>query len=209
MNTFENTGLDKNILKAIASLGFEKTTPIQESTIPILMNSNQDMIATAETGTGKTAAFGLPMLHLTDIRDLTTQSLVLCPTRDLCIQIALDLANYAKNMDGINILSVYGGSSIENQIKALRKGVHIVIGTPGRTKDLIKRKKLKIHSVARVVLDEADEMLTMGFKEDLEAILGETPKQKQTLLFSATMSPKVISITKNTCIIHWKYLSLQ
>jgi len=145
MNTFENTGLDKNILKAIASLGFEKTTPIQESTISILMNSNKDMIATAETGTGKTAAFGLPMLHLTDIGDLTTQSLVLCPTRELCIQIALDLANYAKNMDGINILSVYGGSSIENQIKALRKGVHIVIGTPGRTKDLIKRKKLKLH----------------------------------------------------------------
>ena len=196
MNTFENTGLDKNILKAIASLGFEKTTPIQESTIPILMNSNQDMIATAETGTGKTAAFGLPMLHLTDIGDLTTQSLVLCPTRELCIQIALDLANYAKNMDGINIVSVYGGASIENQIKALRKGAHIVIGTPGRTKDLIKRRKLKINSVARVVLDEADEMLTMGFKEDLETILGETPKQKQTLLFSATMSPKVISITK-------------
>ena len=196
MNTFENTGLNKNILKAIDSLGFEKTTPIQESTIPILMSSNKDVIATAETGTGKTAAFGLPMLHLTDIRDLTTQSLVLCPTRELCIQIALDLASYAKNMDGINILSVYGGSSIENQIKALRKGAHIVIGTPGRTKDLIKRKKIKIHSVARVVLDEADEMLTMGFKEDLEAILGETPKQKQTLLFSATMSQKVISITK-------------
>jgi len=196
MNTFENTGLNKNILKAIDSLGFEKTTPIQESTIPILMSSNKDVIATAETGTGKTAAFGLPMLHLTDIGDLTTQSLVLCPTRELCIQIALDLASYAKNMDGINILSVYGGSSIENQIKALRKGAHIVIGTPGRTKDLIKRKKLKIHSVARVVLDEADEMLTMGFKEDLEAILGETPKQKQTLLFSATMSQKVISITK-------------
>ena len=196
MNTFENTGLGENILKAIAGLGFEKTTPIQESTIPILMTSDQDIIATAQTGTGKTAAFGLPMLHLTDIEDLTTQSLVLCPTRELCIQIALDLTNYAKYTKGINIVSVYGGASIDNQIKALRKGAHIVVGTPGRTKDLIKRRKLKINSVARVVLDEADEMLTMGFKEDLEAILGETPKQKQTLLFSATMSPKVISITK-------------
>ncbi|MBC8311071.1 MAG: DEAD/DEAH box helicase [Candidatus Marinimicrobia bacterium] len=196
MNTFENTGLGENILKAIASLGFEKTTPIQESTIPILMTSNQDIIATAQTGTGKTAAFGLPMLHLTDIDDFTTQSLVLCPTRELCIQIALDLTNYAKYSNGINIVSVYGGASIENQIKALRKGAHIVIGTPGRTKDLIKRRKLKINSVVRVVLDEADEMLTMGFKEDLETILGETPKQKQTLLFSATMSQKVISITK-------------
>ena len=196
MNTFENTGLGENILKAIAGLGFEKTTPIQESTIPILMTSDQDIIATAQTGTGKTAAFGLPMLHLTDIGDLTTQSLVLCPTRELCIQIALDLTNYAKYTKGINIVSVYGGASIDNQIKALRKGAHIVVGTPGRTKDLIKRRKLKINSVARVVLDEADEMLTMGFKEDLEAILGETPKQKQILLFSATMSPKVISITK-------------
>ena len=196
MNTFENTGLGKNILKAIASLGFEKPTPIQESTIPILMSSNKDVIATAQTGTGKTAAFGLPMLHLTDINDFTTQSLVLCPTRELCIQIALDLSNYGKYMDGINIVSVYGGASIENQIKALRKGAHIVIGTPGRTKDLIKRRKLKINSVARVVLDEADEMLTMGFKEDLETILAETPSQKQTLLFSATMSQKVISITK-------------
>jgi len=196
MNTFKNTGLGENILKAIAGLGFKKTTPIQESTIPILMTSDQDIIATAQTGTGKTAAFGLPMLHLTNIGDLTTQSLVLCPTRELCIQIALDLTNYAKYTKGINIVSVYGGASIENQIKALRKGAHIVIGTPGRTKDLIKRRKLKINSVARVVLDEADEMLTMGFKEDLETILGETPKQKQTLLFSATMSPKVISITK-------------
>ena len=170
MNTFENTGLGENILKAIASLGFEKTTPIQESTIPILMTSDQDIIATAQTGTGKTAAFGLPMLHLTDMDDFTTQSLVLCPTRELCIQIALDLTNYAKYTKGINIVSVYGGANIENQIKALRKGAHIVIGTPGRTKDLIKRRKLKINSVARVVLDEADEMLTRGFEEDLETI---------------------------------------
>jgi len=196
MNTFKNTGLNKKILKAITSLGFEKTTPIQESTISTLMDSKKDMIATAQTGTGKTAAFGLPMLHLTDISDLTTQSLVLCPTRELCIQIALDLTKYAMNINGIKILPVYGGSSIENQIKALRKGVHIVIGTPGRTKDLIKRKKLKINFIERVVLDEADEMLTMGFKEDLELILSKAPDQKQTLLFSATMSPKVISITK-------------
>ena len=195
MKTFKETGLNKNLLEAISKLGFESPTPIQEKTIPILMESTKDVIATAETGTGKTAAFGLPILNMIDANENITQSLVLCPTRELCIQIALDLTQYAKYIPNINIVSVYGGASIETQIKALKKGAHIVIGTPGRTKDLIKRKKLKIQSVERVVLDEADEMLTMGFKEDLEMILGQTPKQKQTLLFSATMSKKVILIT--------------
>jgi len=195
MKTFKETGLNKNLLNAISKLGFESPTPIQEKTIPILMESTRDVIATAETGTGKTAAFGLPILNMVDTNDNITQSLVLCPTRELCIQIALDLTQYAKYIPNINIVSVYGGASIETQIKALKKGAHIVIGTPGRTKDLIKRKKLKVQSVERVVLDEADEMLTMGFKEDLEMILGQTPKQKQTLLFSATMSKKVILIT--------------
>ena len=195
MKTFKETGLNKNLLDAISKLGFESPTPIQEKTIPILMESTKDVIATAETGTGKTAAFGLPILNMVDTNDNITQSLVLCPTRELCIQIALDLTQYAKYIPNVNIVSVYGGASIETQIKALKKGAHIVIGTPGRTKDLIKRKKLKVQSVERVVLDEADEMLTMGFKEDLEMILGQTPKQKQTLLFSATMSKKVILIT--------------
>ena len=195
MKTFKETGLNNNLLEAISKLGFESPTPIQEKTIPILMESTKDVIATAETGTGKTAAFGLPILNMIDANENITQSLVLCPTRELCIQIALDLTQYAKYIPNVNIVSVYGGASIETQIKALKKGAHIVIGTPGRTKDLIKRKKLKIQSVERVVLDEADEMLTMGFKEDLEMILGQTPKQKQTLLFSATMSKKVILIT--------------
>ena len=195
MKTFKETGLNKNLLEAISKLGFESPTPIQEKTIPILMESTKDIIATAETGTGKTAAFGLPILNMVDTSENITQSLILCPTRELCIQIALDLTQYAKYISNINIVSVYGGASIETQIKALKKGAHIVIGTPGRTKDLIKRKKLKVQSVERVVLDEADEMLTMGFKEDLEMILGQTPKQKQTLLFSATMSKKVILIT--------------
>ena len=195
MKTFKETGLNKNLLEAISKLGFESPTPIQEKTIPILMESAKDIIATAETGTGKTAAFGLPILNMVDTSENITQSLILCPTRELCIQIALDLTQYAKYISNINIVSVYGGASIETQIKALKKGAHIVIGTPGRTKDLIKRKKLKVQSVDRVVLDEADEMLTMGFKEDLEMILGQTPKQKQTLLFSATMSKKVILIT--------------
>ena len=195
MKTFKETGLNKNLLEAISKLGFESPTPIQEKTIPILMESTKDIIATAETGTGKTAAFGLPILNMVDTSENITQSLILCPTRELCIQIALDLTQYAKYISNINIVSVYGGASIETQIKALKKGAHIVIGTPGRTKDLIKRKKLKVQSVDRVVLDEADEMLTMGFKEDLEMILGQTPKQKQTLLFSATMSKKVILIT--------------
>ena len=197
MNNFKETQLDSNILKAISEMGFKTPTPIQAKTIPHLMNSNQDLIATAQTGTGKTAAFGLPSIHLTDLKYNDTQTLVLCPTRELCIQIAKDLAKYSKFVTGINILAVYGGSDIKTQIRSLNKGAHIVIGTPGRTKDLIKRKKLNIGRIARIILDEADEMLTMGFKEDLQMILSHTPKEKQTLLFSATMSQKVVAITQS------------
>ena len=197
MHNFKETKLDSNILKAIAEMGFKTPTPIQAKTIPHLMTSNLDLIATAQTGTGKTAAFGLPSIHLTDLKYKDTQTLVLCPTRELCIQIAKDIANYSKYLNGINILAVYGGSDIKTQIKSLNKGAHIVIGTPGRTKDLIKRKKLNIGRIARIILDEADEMLTMGFKEDLEMILSHTPKEKQTLLFSATMSKKVVAITES------------
>ena len=197
MNNFKETQLNSNILKAISEMGFKTPTPIQAKTIPHLMNSNQDLIATAQTGTGKTAAFGLPSIHLTDLKYNDTQTLVLCPTRELCIQIAKDLAKYSKFVTGINILAVYGGSDIKTQIRSLNKGAQIVIGTPGRTKDLIKRKKLNISRITRIILDEADEMLTMGFKDDLEMILSYTPKEKQTLLFSATMSKKVIAITES------------
>ena len=197
MDNFKQTRLHPDILKAITKMGFETPTPIQAKTIPHLMASAHDLIATAQTGTGKTAAFGLPSIHLTDIEDRRTQTLVLCPTRELCMQITKDLGNFSKYINGMNILAVYGGASIQAQIKSLKKGAQIVIGTPGRTKDLIKRKRLDISHVARVVLDEADEMLTMGFKKDLEMILAQTPQEKQTLLFSATMSKRVVEITKS------------
>ena len=196
MKTFTNAGLREEILNAIKELGFEKPTPIQAQTIPHLMSSRQDIIASAQTGTGKTAAFGLPSIHLTDVDDKKPQTLVLCPTRELCIQITRDLNSYSKYINGINIVAVYGGAKIDTQIKALKKGAQIVIGTPGRTKDLIRRRNLILSDVTRVILDEADEMLSMGFKDDLEAILAKTPQEKQILLFSATMPKKIIEITK-------------
>ena len=196
MNLFENLGLDKSLLKAVQELGFEKPTPIQEKTIPHLLTGKGDFIASAQTGTGKTAAFGLPSIQLTDIGQKQTQTLILSPTRELCIQIAKDLTQYAKYIKGLNVVAIYGGASMETQMRALKKGAHIVVGTPGRTKDMIKRKKLQIGNVNRMILDEADEMLSMGFKDDLEAILAKTPEEKQTLLFSATMPEKIVSITK-------------
>jgi len=196
MSDFVDTGLQEDIIRAISDLGFETPTPIQAKTIPHLLDSNQDLIALAQTGTGKTAAFGLPAIHLTDIDNKSTQTLVLCPTRELCLQIVKDLSNYSKYIRGLNVVAVYGGSSIDTQIRALRKGAQIVVGTPGRTKDLINRKRLILSNVERVILDEADEMLTMGFKDDLDAILAATPDEKQTLLFSATMSREIISVTK-------------
>ena len=196
MKSFNDSGLNQEILKALAEMGFETPTPIQAKAIPHLMSSNQDIIASAQTGTGKTAAFGLPSIHMTQIDKKMPQTLVMCPTRELCIQIARDLTNFSKYISGLKIIAVYGGASVDTQVRALRQGAQIVIGTPGRTKDLIKRKKLILSDIKRVVLDEADEMLTMGFKEDLEAILAETPSKKQTLLFSATMSKRIISITK-------------
>lgn len=196
MKSFSETDLEDRILDAIKSLGFEKPTPIQAKAIPHLLNSDRDLIASAQTGTGKTAAFGLPSIQLTNIEDKSTQTLVLCPTRELCLQITKDITNYSKNIKGISTVAVYGGASIEAQIKALKRGAQIVVATPGRAKDLIRRKKLLLGNVARVVLDEADEMLSMGFKEDLDAILSETKNKKQTLLFSATMSKEIVAITK-------------
>ena len=196
MNNFSETGLQDNLLKAVKDLGFETPTPIQVKTIPHLLSSSQDLIALAQTGTGKTAAFGLPALQMTDADNKSPQTIILCPTRELCLQIAKDFSTYAKYMKGIGVVAVYGGSSIDTQIRALNKGAQIVVGTPGRTNDLIRRKKLKLGNIKRVILDEADEMLTMGFKEELDSILDETPKEKQTLLFSATMSKEVRSISK-------------
>jgi len=194
--SFLDFSLNNDLIKAIKELGFNHPTPIQQKVIPYLMSSNQDLIASAQTGTGKTAAFGLPIIDLTIINNRHVQTLILCPTRELCIQITNDLIKYSKYLDKINILAVYGGSKIEKQIKSLKRGPQIVVGTPGRTKDLIKRKKLFIGNIDRLILDEADEMLSMGFKDDLETIIKATSKKKQILLFSATMTHKVVAITK-------------
>ena len=196
MNTFIETNLKKEILDALDDIGFIKPTPIQSKTIPYLIDSKVDLIASAQTGTGKTGAFGLPSIHLTNLDVRKPQTLILCPTRELCIQIAKDLNDFSKYIVGMNVVSVYGGSSIEKQIKSLKKGAHIVVGTPGRTKDMIKRKRLSLRYIDRVILDEADEMLSMGFKDDIDSILEKTPNEKQMLLFSATMNKKILSITK-------------
>ncbi len=196
MNSFTDSGLNDQILDAVSELGFETPTPIQAKTIPHLLSSDQDLIAFAQTGTGKTAAFGLPAIQLTDVENKNPQTLILCPTRELCMQITKDLTNYSKNIKGISIVPVYGGARIDTQIRALNREAQIVVATPGRAKDLIIRKKLLLENVKRVVLDEADEMLTMGFKDDLDAILAETHHKKQTMLFSATMSREIMAITK-------------
>lgn len=194
--TFEDLGLGAEVLSAIKDMGFEHPTPIQEQTIPHLLTSKQDIIALAQTGTGKTAAFGLPAIDLTDVKNKNTQTLVLCPTRELCLQISRDLGTYAKKIKGLNVVAVYGGTSIDRQVKQIKKGAHVVVGTPGRTRDLIERRRLDVKSISRLILDEADEMLTMGFKEELDAILGQTPEEKQTLLFSATLSKDIKRVTK-------------
>lgn len=196
MEAFVETGLSVEIIEAIKDLGFEKPTPIQERVIPHLLASQQDLVASAQTGTGKTAAFGLPAIQLTDIDNKTPQTLVLCPTRELCVQIARDLNDFSKYCMGLRVVAVYGGASIHTQIGSLKRGAHIVVGTPGRALDLIQRNKLVLNKVRRVVLDEADEMLTMGFKDDLEAILAAVPEDRQTLLFSATMSGGLVRIRK-------------
>ncbi len=196
MNKFTDLGLEESLVKAVSELGFEIPTPIQAETIPLLLDNNRDILGLAQTGTGKTAAFGLPSVQLTETDNRNTQTIILSPTRELCLQITKDLKDYSKYTKGVNILAVYGGSSIDTQIKGLRKGAHIVVGTPGRTKDLINRGVLKLGSISRVVLDEADEMLTMGFKDDLDAILSKTPDHKQTLMFSATMPSAMVRITK-------------
>ena len=195
--TFSEIGLNNNILKAITDLGFETPTPIQQEAIPFVLAEETDLIALAQTGTGKTAAFGLPIIQKINDSRNQTQSIILCPTRELCLQITKDLETYSKYMKKLKVTAVYGGANIQTQIRALNSGSQIVVGTPGRVIDLINRKKLKLKDVEFVVLDEADEMLNMGFKDDLDTILAETPEEKQTLLFSATMPKEVMRITKN------------
>ena len=197
MQTFKETGLQDEILRAVEKLGYEKPTPIQAKTISHLLQSGQDLMALAQTGTGKTAAFGLPTLQKVDPKNPETQVLILAPTRELALQITNDMQSFARYISGIQIVPVYGGASIETQIKALRKTAQIVVATPGRAKDLLQRGHLQINRIHTLILDEADEMLTMGFKDELDAILAQTPAEKQTLLFSATMSKEVERISKN------------
>ncbi|MEM7370560.1 MAG: DEAD/DEAH box helicase [Bacteroidota bacterium] len=196
MISFRELELKEEILTAVDDLGFFHPTPIQEKAIPHVLDTKEDLIASAQTGTGKTAAFGLPVLNQIDTESRHVQSLILCPTRELCLQISKDLKTYAKYLEKVHIVAVYGGTSIDTQIKELNRGAQIVVGTPGRTLDLIKRKKLKVGHIRWMVLDEADEMLSMGFKEDLNAILGATPEEKQTLVFSATMPPDMVRMAK-------------
>lgn len=196
MILFNDMGLNANILKAIETLGFENPTPIQEKTIPFLLTSKNDMTAVAQTGTGKTAAYGLPIIQQIDKNAKSVQALILSPTRELALQITADLNGFSKFEQNIKIAALYGGSDISKQIKQLEDGAGIVVGTPGRTLDLIKRKKLKVDKIRWLVLDEADEMLSMGFKDELDAILENAPAEKQTLLFSATMPEEIVAISK-------------
>ena len=192
--TFEELGIRDDLLRGISELGFENPMPVQEKVIPRLLDGNHDLVGLAQTGTGKTAAFGLPLIQLIDAADHRPQALVLAPTRELCLQIAGDLADFAKYVPELEILPVYGGSSIESQIRALRKGVQIIVATPGRLIDLINRGVVKLESVHTVVLDEADEMLNMGFVDSINDILTHVPEQRKMLMFSATMPKEVARI---------------
>jgi len=196
MINFEEMGFTPGILKAIQELGFEQPMPVQEKVIPLMLGDETDIIALAQTGTGKTAAFGLPLVQATDTGINSTQALILCPTRELCMQITGDLTDYARFTGKLNILAVYGGASIENQMRGLKKGVHIIVATPGRLIDLIGRGAARLSNVSTVILDEADEMLNMGFLDSINEILEEVPDGRRTLLFSATMSPEIASIAR-------------
>jgi ATP-dependent RNA helicase DeaD len=194
--TFEETGLHENLVRATEELGFKEPTPIQEKIIPAILSKETDLIALAQTGTGKTAAFGLPLIHLADLDNGKVQAIVLCPTRELCMQITGDMKKFSKFSPGFKTVAVYGGADIKTQITALRNGCQVVVGTPGRVMDLINRKVLRLDAIKWLVLDEADEMLNMGFKDDLDVILADTPKEKRTLLFSATMPPEIAHIAR-------------
>ena len=197
MSIFKDLGLSKAIVSSLVELGYENPTPIQEIAIPQILKSKDDLKAFAQTGTGKTAAFSLPIMEQLDLKSKETQAIILSPTRELAIQIARNIEEFSKNISGLHVLAVYGGANIEDQIRGLKRGAQIVVGTPGRTVDLIKRKRLHLNNIQWVVLDEADEMLNMGFKDELDQILEVTPNSKQTLLFSATFPKEVEAIARN------------
>ena len=196
MKTFEELGVSAEIRQAIEEMGYEYPMPVQEEVIPYLLGNRNDVVALAQTGTGKTAAFGLPLIQKIDVKNCVPQALVLCPTRELCLQIAGDLTDYSKYITDLKILPVYGGSSIDSQIRSLKRGVHIIVATPGRLIDLMERKVAQLATIRDVVMDEADEMLNMGFTDSINAILENIPQDRNTLMFSATMSPEIARIAK-------------
>lgn len=191
MNPFEQLGVSPKVVQAITDLGFENPTPIQQQAIPVLLTGERDFVGLAQTGTGKTAAFGLPLLELIDLQLNQPQALILCPTRELCLQITNDLKNFSKHLGRVNVVAIYGGANIMMQLKDIKRGAHIVVATPGRMLDVINRKAIDFSNVRYAVLDEADEMLNMGFQEDINDILSTTPEDKTSWLFSATMPPEV------------------
>lgn len=196
MSTFESLGLNDNLLQAIADMGFETPSEVQEKAIPILLEQDTDLVSLAQTGTGKTAAFGFPMLQKINVDSRTTQGLILSPTRELCMQITNELIAYGKYIKGLNVVSIYGGASITDQARQIKKGAQIIVATPGRMKDMIGRRMIDISKIEYCVLDEADEMLNMGFYEDITEILSHSPAEKSTWLFSATMPKEVATIAK-------------
>jgi ATP-dependent RNA helicase DeaD len=196
MALFEELGLQENLLKAVSELGFTQPTPIQEKAIPVLLSGTKDLIGLAQTGTGKTAAFGLPLLQLIETGKKFPQALIICPTRELCLQIVNEMELFKKHLHGVHVVAVYGGASITMQIRDIRRGVQIVVATPGRLIDLIERKAINLEEIKYVVLDEADEMLNMGFQDDIEFILQNTPRRDSTWLFSATMPPEIRNVSK-------------
>src|SRR5687767_14583810 len=196
MMTFEGLGLDPKLVQATDALGYKNPTPIQEQAIPVLLSGTKDLIGLAQTGTGKTAAFGLPLLQLIEPAKKYPQALIVCPTRELCLQIEKEMEHFKKHQAGIHIVAVYGGTSISQQIRDIRRGIHIVVATPGRLIDLIERKAINLEQIKYVVLDEADEMLNMGFQEDIEFILQNTPERDSTWLFSATMPSEIRNVSK-------------
>lgn len=196
MTTFEELGIDERLVKATSALGFVNPTQIQEKAIPVLLSGTKDFIGLAQTGTGKTAAFGIPLLQLINAAEKYPQALVVCPTRELCLQIVNEIESFKKFMTGMHVIAVYGGTSIGMQIRDLKRGVQIVVATPGRLIDLIERKAIQLDKIEYVVLDEADEMLNMGFQDDIEFILQNTPNRNSTWLFSATMPPEIRRVSK-------------
>ena len=194
--TFESLGLEERLLKAVKDLGFEEATTIQEKSIPVLLSGTKDFIGLAQTGTGKTAAFGLPMLQIIDKDKKFPQAMIVCPTRELCMQIVNEIELFKKYSPGISVVAVYGGASISMQVRDIKRGVQIIVATPGRLIDLIERKAVNLEQIKYVVLDEADEMLNMGFQEDIEFILKNTPQRESTWLFSATMPPEIRKVSK-------------